>query len=46
VWIVNLKNNNLEVYTNPWDRRYQEMAALKNGELLRFEDFVLKLEAG
>ena len=44
VWIVNLKNNSVEVYTNPLDGAYQEMKTLRNGEVLRFESLELELE--
>lgn len=46
VWIVNLKNNKVEVYTNPVDRGYQELKTLKSGEILHVEvlDFELEVE--
>ncbi|WP_353482668.1 Uma2 family endonuclease [Haliscomenobacter sp.] len=44
VWIVNLKNNSVEVYTNPLDGAYQELNTLKVGEVLHFESLGLELE--
>jgi Uma2 family endonuclease len=44
VWIVNLKNNTVEVYTHPLDAAYQELNTLKVGEVLRFEGLGLELE--
>lgn len=46
VWIVNLKNTTVEVYTNPLDGMYQELSTLKIGDALRFASLGLELEVG
>ena len=46
VWIVNLKNHTVEVYTNPVAGSYQELNTLKIGDVLRFAGLGLELEVG
>lgn len=46
VWIVNLKNHTVEVYTNPINGVYQELNTLKIGDVLRFAGLGLELEVG
>lgn len=46
VWIVNLKNRTVEVYTHPLDGTYQELSTLKTGDVLRFAGLGLELEVG
>jgi Uma2 family endonuclease len=46
VWIVNLKNHAVEVYTNPIAGSYQELNTLKIGDVLRFVSLGLELEVG
>lgn len=46
VWIVNLKNHTVEVYTNPIAGSYQELNTLKSGDVLRFVSLGLELEVG
>lgn len=46
VWIVNLKNSSLEMYTKPLEDTYQECRILKVGDILYFEALGLALEVG
>jgi Uma2 family endonuclease len=44
VWIVNLKNNSVEVHSNPLNGTYQAMEILKIGDVLHFEALGFSLE--
>jgi Uma2 family endonuclease len=44
VWIVNLKNNSVEVHSNPLNGTYQAMEILKIGDVLHIEALGFSLE--